>query len=155
MTKTLTFLPLILEVDEEAEVGMISQRFGDHKDDVVAIEVTKDQAIQVAEFLLKAFKVKKSETVSGDPAGFDRFWDAYPNKKGKHTALAIWKRDNCATIADDIIRSIRDYSDTREWRDGYIPHPTTFLRQKRYQDDSREIIATSNGVTHDPLLNAL
>jgi hypothetical protein len=134
-------LPIELSVDSAAGIGEIHQRVGDRVDDVITVTITRDQAIQIADFLIKSFKVKKSETVQGDPAGFDEFWKAYPRKESKQASLSIWKRDNCAVIAEKIMSDVARRKDSQQWIDGYIPHPNTYLRQKRYDDDPTEVVA--------------
>jgi len=134
----LMHLPISIEADHAAGLAVIRQRFGDHKDDTITIEISRDQAIQVADFLMKSFKVKKSELVQGSADGFDKFWAAYPSKEAKQTALSIWKRDNCSTVVDHILADVERRKNTKQWIDGYVPHPTTYLRQKRYLDDPAE-----------------
>lgn len=139
--RTMTHMHVEVEVDDDTGVGQIKQRVGDHPEEVVTIEITKDQAVQIAEFLLKAFRVRKSEQTSGDPAGFDEFWSNYPRKEGKATALAKWKANRCSALAEQIIAHVNSLKETKQWRDGFIPHATTYLGQKRYQDDMVEVQA--------------
>ena len=131
----MTHLPLVIEVDSVVGVATLVQQVGDHPQDKVTLEISRDQAIMVAEFLLKAFKVRKSETISGDDAGFDEFWQHYPSKEGKQTALSVWKRDGCAKSLAQIMADVDRRKQSKQWHDGYVPHPTTYLRQKRYMDD--------------------
>lgn len=67
-------------------------------------------------------------------AGFDDFWKAYPKKVKKKTALDIWKRkkpDAKVLVADIQKRLQHDL----QWREGFIPHPTTYLNGERWNDD--------------------
>lgn len=139
--QTLKHMPIEVEVDGDAGVGLIKQRVGDRYDEVVSIEITRDQAVQVAEFLLKAFRVRKSEQTGGDPTGFDEFWSQYPRKEGKATALAKWKSNKCSAITEQIIAHVNSLKESKQWREGYIPHATTYLGQKRYQDEMVEVEA--------------
>ena len=136
--ETLTHLPISIEADHAAGLALIQQRIGDHKDDTITIEISRDQAVQIADFLLKSFRVKKSEAVQGNADGFEKFWAAYPSKEAKQTALSIWKRDNCAALLDQILADVERRKNSKQWIDGYVPHPTTYLRQKRYLDDPAE-----------------
>jgi len=126
--------PIEINVDREVGIATVSQRVGDHAEEVVTIEISKDQAIQIADFLLKEFKVKKTALVRGDETGFDQFWSAYPNKEKKAPALVAWKRDNCASMLDQILADVDCRKRSRQWVDGYIPHALTYLNQKRYED---------------------
>lgn len=71
---------------------------------------------------------------------FDQFWQSYPNKVGKAKAFDSWKK-----IDSDLYQGIIDHVKARassdpEWvkDDGkYIPHPTTFLNQERWEDEHK------------------
>lgn len=66
---------------------------------------------------------------------FDDFYDAYPKKKDKQRAAKAWQKitdtDRAAIMADIQIRSSQD----RSWLEGYIPHPTTYLNNRRWEDE--------------------
>ena len=126
--------PIEINIDRDVGIATILQRYGDHAEEVVTLEVSKDQAIQIADFLLKEFKVKKTALVQGDESGFDQFWSAYPNKEKKAPALVVWKRNNCAAQLDQILSDIDRRKQSRQWIDGFIPHALTYLNQKRYED---------------------
>jgi hypothetical protein len=69
---------------------------------------------------------------------FPEFWEAYPRKVGdKKGAQRNWTRKKLDKIADQIIADVqaRTAQDPR-WRDlQFIPHPTTYLHQERWNDD--------------------
>ena len=73
---------------------------------------------------------------------FDRFWKAYPRKVGKGAAekkFAQIRPD--AELTDKMIRAVEDAKRSAQWsRDGgqYIPHPATWLNQKRWEDEPPE-----------------
>ena len=67
---------------------------------------------------------------------FGRFWEAYPVKKGKGGAAKLWKRIN---PDDALLKTMLTAIDTarkhdRQWLDGYIPNPLTWLNQMRWED---------------------
>lgn len=70
------------------------------------------------------------------PTSFDVFWTAYPRKVGKDAAKKAWtqKKPPLQTVLDALAwQSVSD-----AWtKDGgsYIPHPATYLRQGRWQDE--------------------
>lgn len=69
------------------------------------------------------------------PQGFADFWNAYPNKKGKQPALKKWLRGNFDWAV--IQKTLEQQKRLRDWVkcDGkYIPHATTYLNQKRWED---------------------
>jgi hypothetical protein len=70
---------------------------------------------------------------------FDVFYAAYPNHKGRVKALAAWMKVNpdCSQTAA-IMAGLARYIASAEWaRDGgrFIPHPTTWLNQQRWNDE--------------------
>lgn len=75
---------------------------------------------------------------------FDRWWESYPNKVAKKPAAAIWKRikpDIEVLIPDVEERLARD----SKWKAGYIPNPTTYLNQERWNDEINERRNGSSG----------
>lgn len=66
---------------------------------------------------------------------FEKFWSKYPNKKSKKKAQDTWnkiKPDN--TLLEVILKAIETAKKTDQWQRGYIPHPTTYLNQERWND---------------------
>lgn len=69
---------------------------------------------------------------------FDDFWKAYPRKAGsKQKARASWVRQQLDSRADSIIANVVDRAaNDQQWTNPtYIPHPTTFLNQERWNDE--------------------
>lgn len=72
-------------------------------------------------------------------AGFDAFWCAYPRKVSKPQAQKAWS----SLRPDDglqatILRAVAASRDSPQWqRDGgqFIPHPATWLNQRRWEDE--------------------
>lgn len=71
--------------------------------------------------------------------GFAEFWSAYPLKKAKATAEKAWaKLKPGAELTATILSAIATQRASADWqRDGgqYIPHPTTWLNQRRWEDE--------------------
>ncbi len=68
--------------------------------------------------------------------GFNNFWDLYPSKKAKKKCLEIWKRRKLDAIADEIINKLKNQIENEEqWKNGFIPNPTTYLNQDRWNDE--------------------
>ena len=75
---------------------------------------------------------------------FDRFWKEYPKKVGKGAAeksFAKYKPDD--QLTDTMIRAISAQKMSRQWKEGYIPNPATWLNQKRWEDEVEEEIPFS------------
>jgi hypothetical protein len=66
---------------------------------------------------------------------FGEFWQAYPRKVAKPAAEKAWRK--VAAEADSILAGLRVWAGSDEWaKDGgqFIPHPATFLNQRRWED---------------------
>lgn len=70
---------------------------------------------------------------------FETFWQAYPRKVGKGAARAVWGRLRpSASLLAQMLATLEWQRQTDQWRrDGgcYIPHPVTWLRQERWDDE--------------------
>lgn len=83
---------------------------------------------------------------------FEQFWSAYPRKVGKVAAQRAWNRlrPDAATL-DRMLDVIANERGSEQWRrEGgrFIPHPTTWLNQGRWED---EPIALDAGPSDDAL----
>lgn len=71
--------------------------------------------------------------------GFDDFWAVYPRAVNKQKAREAWaKLKPDEVIRDKIISDIRRRKNG-EWDDieaRYIPHPSTYLNQRRWEDET-------------------
>ena len=68
---------------------------------------------------------------------FDTFWKEYPNKQNKAKAKIAWEK---LQPDDQLLKTILSVIDTAKksenWKDPqYIPHPTTWLNGKRWEDE--------------------
>lgn len=77
------------------------------------------------------------------------FWNEYPNKVGKGKAWESWiKLQPSNELARKIVQAVRKYKTTTSWKKDngqFIPHASTFLNQRRFDDDIENI--TSGSVT--------
>lgn len=84
--------------------------------------------------------------------GFDRFWEAWPKGKkvARVAALKAWKRLRASEeLVKTILDALEKHKLSRKWiKDGgeYIPHPSTWLNQRRWED---EIPETMKSETHE------
>ena len=78
-------------------------------------------------------------TLSNRAGEFDRFWHEYPKKSAKKDARKAWKT-HAATLPsiDELLSALRTQKGTRQWRDGIIPLPATWLRGARWDDEISE-----------------
>jgi hypothetical protein len=111
------------ERQKESQDGVTSDN-GD-----VTRNVTRDVTLRLREE--KSREEKKCATLSR----FAEFWEAYPVKKGKADAERKWKSAKFDTIADTIIADVkRRLAEDRQWRDGYIPHGSTYVNGRGWED---------------------
>lgn len=67
---------------------------------------------------------------------FEKFWSIYPKKISKKKAEQCWNRmkpDN--SLFEKISKAIETAKKTDQWERGFIPHPTTYLNQERWNDE--------------------
>lgn len=70
---------------------------------------------------------------------FDAFWSVYPNKQAKQKAFESWqKKIKTSELAEQVIRhvTLRKQADDQWLKESgkFIPMPTTFLNQARWED---------------------
>ncbi len=98
---------------------------------------------------------------------FDEFWAEYPKKINPKKSLEIWKRKRLDERADELIEDVRHRKKNhKRWLEGFIPDPTTYLNQERWQDEieisnggdyeqrNRNISQTRGGLTDRQKVNA-
>jgi len=70
---------------------------------------------------------------SASSAEFDAFWSVYPKRIGRGLAEKAWKKALTFAPASEITSVARSYP----WNSDpqFIPHPATWLNQRRWQDD--------------------
>ena len=83
----------------------------------------------------KKVKNDKNEKNSIYTSSFEKFWNVYPVKVGKKIAFGIWKRQHIGEVVEEIVEFVDKAKGTRQWKEGFIPHPTTFLNGHRWEDD--------------------
>lgn len=91
-----------------------------------------------------------------DSSKFQRFWKQYPRKVGKPKAESAFIKVVTDADFDAVMTGLDRWKRSNDWtkdRGQYIPHPTTFLNQRRWED-SPEIEVMSpppspSNVPHD------
>lgn len=71
---------------------------------------------------------------------FPKFWELYPKKRAKSKALESWmKLDFSNGLFDKITSSLKAQIKSEDWkrdRGQYVPHPATWLNQRRWEDET-------------------
>ncbi|MTE20330.1 hypothetical protein F0L17_14680 [Streptomyces sp. TRM43335] len=98
---------------------------------------------------------KPKDSAPDEPDGFDDFWQAYPRKVGKpaaRKAYAAVVRQGAAPQA--LLEAVRAHAaawERRRVEKRYIPHPTTWLNQGRYEDELDDTAPSGGGAGgHQP-----
>jgi hypothetical protein len=92
--------------------------------------------------LRKTPKTKEAriKAALADPR-FQKFWVTHPRHVGKQGAAWAWAQLSVANDMDDILErsltTIAWQKQSRQWLEGsdHIPHPATYLRQRRFEDE--------------------
>ena len=70
---------------------------------------------------------------------FEEFWKAYPKKVGKGYAFDCFKKIRVSrSLLDNMLEAIAKQKKSDMWKRDkgqYIPNPSTWLNQKRWEDD--------------------
>lgn len=87
-------------------------------------------------------KEVETKSSSADDAGFESFWNAYPRKVGKGAAINAWRK--AKPPIDAVLSAIRKARQSPDWlkdRGAFIPHPSTWLNQARWEDEGMDYAA--------------
>lgn len=82
----------------------------------------------------------KEQKLSAQPAAsrFGDWWAVYPKKVGKKPAEQKWRSRGLDVVADALIADVQYRAANDDgWLRGYVPDPTTYLNQDRWEDDLR------------------
>ncbi|MGI6251752.1 MAG: DUF4373 domain-containing protein [Anaerolineaceae bacterium] len=78
---------------------------------------------------------------------FQEFWSAYPKKTGKQAALKSWQKIKpTKELHLKIMEAVSTAKQTEQWQrenGRFIPNPTTWLNQGRWDDEATEIVTGS------------
>ena len=80
---------------------------------------------------------EQDDSSESSKVDYELFWTAYPRKVGKQSAWLAWKRIKNRPDVGVLVAAVERQSKTKQWMDDggkYIPHPTTWLNQHRWQD---------------------
>lgn len=87
-------------------------------------------------------KIREDKLSSADD-GFAIFWKKYPRKIGKSNAEKSWKKRKPDLAV--VLSALETQIQSEQWQKDngkFIPHPTTWLNGKRWEDETVEEIKT-------------
>ncbi|CAB4136188.1 Helix-turn-helix domain containing protein [uncultured Caudovirales phage] len=89
-------------------------------------------------------RIQPKENVFQENALFETFWKAYPKKTGKDLArVAFAKRKVNNELLATMLKAIAQQKNVDQWKKDngqFIPNPTTWLNQGRWQDEITTIV---------------
>lgn len=84
-------------------------------------------------------------------AGFEAFWQAYPNKTGKQAAEKEWSRlKPDAELTKALLQAVEYQKSWDRWQRGFIPNPSTWLHQQRWLDERPAEYANGGNASSQP-----
>jgi len=93
--------------------------------------------------------VEQTSSATDDEHAFDEFWKLYPRKTGKGAAEKAWVVAIKKTDPEVILTALREQLPSLQMQrrtDGdFRPHPATWLNQKRWEDESVELLQAASG----------
>ena len=107
-------------------------------------KVSKEDILLISDETSAPPPTKKQRKIQEDSA-FNSFWETYPRKVGKESALKAWKKLGVdSALLGVIVSAVEKTKATAQWQDEggkFIPHPASWLNGKRWEDE----IQTENG----------
>lgn len=64
---------------------------------------------------------------------FDSYWNIYPLKENKKKAKQVFLKIK-KEFLPKILSAVEAQKKSQKWKDGYVPHPTTWLNGERWED---------------------
>ena len=74
---------------------------------------------------------------------FDSFWSCYPKKVGKGEARKAFSKVKVSL--ETLLEAIERQKRSKQWKCGYIPNPSTWLNQERWEDELPEETQNERG----------
>ena len=113
------------------------QWYLEHKDAIHILKERKEVAFYVWNNKPKTSATRSTKSNDNYSVDFESFWADYPNKIGKQAAWIAWQKQKAPII--DCMVALAWQRKTQQWTNEggkYIPHPTTWLNQRRWLDES-------------------
>lgn len=152
------FTPMRKQIDKEftayeetcrarSEAGKkgMQKRWGNDNNSVTSIDevITKDNTVITEHNKTDKTKtntktnIKEKNIKKEKQELFDRFWNAYPRKVSKQTALRAFIKLNVDDVLlDKMLKAIEIQKKSDQWQEErFIPHPSTWLNQERWNDE--------------------
>lgn len=141
---TLYLVNDIAHGDMQESSRVCSRNSGRNSSGVVAETVAESVAETVAHYKYNTEQNIPPISPKGEAGeGFAAFWAEYPRHTAKAVAVKSWQKINPdASLQESIMDGLRRQKTSVQWqRDGgkYIPHPSTWLNQRRWEDETEAV----------------
>lgn len=94
-------------------------------------------------------RIPDSKHLSEYSDDFLEFWNLYPAKTGKGAAWKSWKKQK--PPIEKVKQALEWQINSQKWQEGFIPNPTTYLNQRRWEDENSPNLAIIRPKTHRDL----
>lgn len=101
--------------------------------DVYTLDTECIQTVSTLEAQVRLGKASLGKDKDIYTPEFDQFWMAYPKKTGKDAAFKSWKK--LKPRIDDVMFALSWQVESKQWKDGYVPNPATYINQGRWKDE--------------------
>lgn len=102
----------------------------------------RDRSETEARHKYKEQRIKKKKNTMSYSDEFEEFWSRYPRKTAKLKAFASWNAEGCGNgLFSQVMDGLDACIKAEDWDDRetkYIPHPTTWINQRRWEDHQGE-----------------
>jgi len=133
-----------IDPDEDSQCGQVGQDHGQFDADTVADMAMEDMATSATYNLQEnhltiitnnepTTRVARTKTTSETP--FDDFWKVYPLRVGKGAAERAFLKCTKSVEPREIIAAVSEQIRLGMFKEGYIPHPATWLNRKGWLDE--------------------
>ena len=111
---------------------VVKQFFDKGANDYIEVYLSGNEIKEINNLYLK--KLNKKHNL------FDAFYSNYPRKLKKSDARKKWITLKCDIDFEEIMIGLTAWKKSKDWEEEtFIPHPTTFLNKKYWEDPPRMI----------------
>lgn len=121
------------------------QWYAEHKEIIHQLTERKQVSFYVWNNKPKAVTARSTKKDDGYTKDFEQFWNEYPSrdsgKGSKAAANVIWNKLKPPII--DCVNTLAWQKQSQQWKNEngkYIPMPTTWLNQRRWEDEMPVVI---------------
>ncbi|MCP4640625.1 MAG: hypothetical protein GY851_09340 [bacterium] len=101
--------------------------------------IEMDASTPLAECLQHATSEGEGETErETEGESFNEFWEHYPHRVGKKAARKAWAAAKDKPDLPALLNALDRAKRSKQWADGFIPHPATWLNGERWNDEPQK-----------------